>query len=242
MPVDGSAVVTFLCPNFFPSFLPFPHITCELTADGALRWRLARWRRAPARPGPFVPIRLGRRRHRRMPRGPIRIAPTRQQYASLTLDDDDWDLAPIEPTRGSAPARRPAKEKRISSRKHDGSACKCTSTDWVVCVVAATVISAGLLLAPAFAWTGEPNPTKAGSEKTHPVKRTQVQESCPCHLRRRFANFQRQRGPADPRESVFRADGPFMLSEYGFTSHTSFTLQSRFRTERRTHITTHNGE
>ena len=62
------------------------------------------------------------------------------------------------------------------------------------------------------------------------------------HLRRRFANFQRQRGPADPRESVFRADGPFMLSEYGFTSHTSFTLQSRFRTERRTHITTHNGE
>ena len=26
---------------------------------------------------------------------------------------------------------------------------------------------------------------------------------------RRFANFQRQRGPADPRESVFYADTPF---------------------------------
>ena len=84
--------------------------------------------------------------------------------------------------------------------------------------------------------------SELGNRRRETAKVRLGQLSSPWRSGRRFANFQRQRGPADPRESVFRADGPFMLSEYGFTSHTSFTLQSRFRTERRTHITTHNGE
>jgi hypothetical protein len=39
----------------------------------------------------------------------------------------------------------------------------------------------------------------------------EANSSGPCHLRRRFANFQRQRGPAGPSESVFCADGPFTV-------------------------------
>jgi hypothetical protein len=47
---------------------------------------------------------------------------------------------------------------------------------------------------------------------------------------RRFANFQRQRGPADPRKSVFYADTPFTALEirpvkYTVASWAQFELQ-----------------
>jgi hypothetical protein len=47
------------------------------------------------------------------------------------------------------------------------------------------------------------------------------QLSSPWRSGRRFANFQRQRGPADPRESVFCADAP-RSSSYGAPIHLSF--------------------
>ena len=46
------------------------------------------------------------------------------------------------------------------------------------------------------------------SELTNRRRRCHRQPRSGWHLRRRFANFQRQRGPADPRIGGFRADAP----------------------------------
>eukprot|EP00964_Phaeocystis_antarctica_P097529 scaffold63641_cov33-Phaeocystis_antarctica.AAC.1 len=61
---------------------------------------------------------------------------------------------------------------------------------------------------------GGPATARRRNELANCRRRCHRQSPSGWHLRRRFANFQRQRAPAGPPISVFRADTPRKVSAY----------------------------